>query len=67
MQNSMVVFTFLVFDWKYLLWASLVQNLVPRLNLNIQNSMVLFRLDIPFLGKFGLKNQNGQFKLKLGT
>ena len=26
-----------------------------------------FRLKIPFLGKFGPKNQNYQFKLKFGT
>ena len=38
MQNSMVVFTFSIFDRKYL-----------------------------FLGKFGSKNQNCQFKLKRGT
>ena len=26
-----------------------------------------FRLEIPFLGKFGPKNQNCQFELKIGT
>ena len=40
MQNSMILFTFLVFEWKYPFWANLVQkikivtlcwNLVPRL------------------------------------
>ena len=36
---------------------------------NIQNSMMLltFLFSIPFLGKFGLKNQNYQLKLKFGT
>ena len=38
----------------------------------MQNSMVLFiffrfRSEFPFLGKFGPKNQNCQFKLKFGT
>ena len=28
---------------------------------------ICFRPDIPFLGKFGPKNQNCQFKLKFGT
>ena len=26
MQNSMVMFTFSAFDWKYPFWANLVQN-----------------------------------------
>ena len=26
-----------------------------------------FRMEIPFLGKFGWKNQNCQFKLKFST
>ena len=38
MQNSVVMFAFSVFDWKY-----------------------------TFLGEFGPKNQNRQFKLKFGT
>ena len=29
--------------------------------------IVFFELEIPFLGKFGPKNQNCQFKLKFGT
>ena len=38
----------------------------------MQNLMALFifscfRLETPFLGKFGLKNQTCQFKLKFGT
>ena len=38
MQNSVMLFTFIGFDWKYY-----------------------------FLGKFGQKNKNYQFKLKFGT
>ena len=39
----------------------------------MQNSMaggvhcICFRLEIPFLGKFGPKNENCQFQLKFGT
>ena len=29
--------------------------------------LICFRLEIPFLGKFGPKNQNCQFILKFGT
>ena len=29
--------------------------------------LISLRLEIPFLGKFGPKNQNCQFKLKFGT
>ena len=29
--------------------------------------LICFRLEIPFLSKFGSKNQNSQFKLKFGT
>ena len=33
---------------------------------NMQNSMMLFTVFVPFLGKFGPKNQNYHFKLKFG-
>ena len=42
-----------------------------KTNLSMQNSMVVFicfRLKIvTFLGKFGPKNRNCQFKLKIGS
>ena len=74
MQNSMVMFTFSVFDRKYPYWANLVQkvkiiswswNLVPRLiRICLFCWLFCFRFEIPFLGKFGPKNQNYQFKQK---
>ena len=43
MQNSIVVFTFFVFDQKFIFWENLVQNVkIVRLRLNLQNSMMLF-------------------------
>ena len=80
MQNSMVVFTFSVFDWKYTFSAYLVQkikivslswNLVPRLILTyrIQWMVMLpffrLQLEIPFLDKFSPKLQNCLFIWKL--
>ena len=67
-----------VFVWKCIFWVNLVQklksiswswNFVPRL---IQICRILwwcsfFRLEIPFLGKFGLKIQDGPFDLKFCT
>ena len=123
MQNSVMLFTFFVFKWKYPFWANLVQkmkmislswNLVPRLiricriqwwcslflflientyfeqiwlkklKLSVQGETPYFSQfkyaefngdvhsfcfwsEIPFLGRFGPKNQNYQFKLKFGT
>ena len=101
MQNSMVMFTFSVFDWKYHFWVNLVQkvkivswNLLLRLIriciiqwwcslflFSVENALpgqIWSKLSIftaffvsdqkcPFLGKFGPKNQNHQFKLKFGT
>ena len=80
MQNSMMLFSFLVFDWKYPFWANLVQkvkiiswswNLVARLIriciIEWCCSLFGFWVEIPFLGKFGPKNQNCHFKLKFGT
>ena len=71
---------FSVFDRKCRFWANLVKkiktvnvnwNLVLRLIrvCRIQSGCSLFcvRRETPFLGKFGPKNQNCQFKLKFGT
>ena len=76
-QNSMVLFFYSVFDWKYPFWANLVEkvkiiswswNLVVRLiricRIQWCNG---FWVEIPYLGKFGPKNQNCHFKLKFGT
>ena len=71
------LFSFL--DWKHTFWENLVEkieifslswNLVARL---IQYAEFIggvhifcFTWETPFLGKFGSKNQNCQFKLKFG-
>ena len=46
MQNSMVVFTFLVFDQKCLFWANLAQNVkIVSLRLNLVVSLIrIFRI-----------------------
>ena len=63
MQNSMVMFTFSLFDWKYLFWVNLVQKnqncqfelkFGTQTNFNMQNSMVVFTFSVldqknPFL------------------
>ena len=80
MQNSMVEFTFSVFNQKYPFWASLVQkykiislslNLLPWLiriyRIQWWCSLSLFSTVNTFLGKFSPKNQNYQFKLKFST
>ena len=80
MQNSMVLFTFSVFDRKHFLdkFDPKNQNCQFKLkfgtqtNSNMQNSMVVFiflcfRPETHFLGKVGSKNQNCQFKLKFRT
>ena len=80
MQNSMVVFTFSVSEWKYPFWANLVQkikiiswswNLVARLiricRIQWCFFFFCFWVKIFFLGKFGPKSQNCHFKLKFGT
>ena len=55
-RNSIVMFT-------------LLGTLGTQTNLNMQNSMVVsilcFRLEIPFLGKFDKKKKNGHFKLEI--
>ena len=79
--NSTMMFTFSVFDHKHPFWANLVHkfkivcskwNLIQRLfefaKFNVGVYFICFRLEIdPFLGKFGPKNNNCQFKLKIGT
>ena len=80
-QNSMIIFTFSFSDQKYPR-SNLVQEnklsvqaeiwLVPGLIriCRIQWRCSLFPIstgNLDFLGKFGTKNQNCQFKLKLGT
>ena len=51
LTNSMVLFTFSAFDWKYPFWKNLVQKIkivilswksVLRVNSNMQNSMMVF-------------------------
>ena len=80
MQSPMVVFTFCVLDWKHPFWANLVQKLnIVSLSWNLVSILIricriqfclhclYFRMETPFLGRFGPKNQNCQFKLKFGT
>ena len=80
MQNSMVVLTFSVFDWRYAFWGNLVQKirigslswkLVLRLiricRIQWWYSLFYCRSEIPFLGKCGLKTQNCHCKVKFGT
>ena len=69
MQNSVAMFNFSAFDWNYPFWGNLVQ-IIKIVRLSVFNGMVhliCFRLEIHFLGKFGPKNQNCQFKLKFDT
>ena len=77
MQNLMVVFTFSVLDQKNPFWANLVQKFKFVQNIWYKDyfqyaefsggvNFMCFKLEIPFLGKFGEKNQNCQFKLKIG-
>ena len=80
MYNSMVVFILIVLDWKYPFWTNLVQkikivnsrwNFVPSLieyaELNGGVHFFCFRPETTFLGKFGPKNKNYQFKLKFAA
>ena len=72
-QNSVVMFTFFRF------WPEIPQNskLFVQIEIGILTNFKYtesngdvqffrFRLEIPFLGKFVRKNQNCQFKLKIG-
>ena len=74
MQNSMVMFTFFVFGWKYPVWDNFVQNikivslrwnLIPRLIwicwIQWCCSLFRFRPETPFLGKFDPNCQYLQF------
>ena len=77
----MVMFTFSVFDRKYLFWADLVQKIkIVNLSWNFVFRLIqicriqwwrsiffYFKRETPFLGKFGPKAQNCQFKLKFCT
>ena len=76
----MVMFTFFVFNRKYPFWANFVQkikivslrwNLIPRLiricRIQWWCSRFMFSAGNTFLGNFGPKNQNCQFKVKLDT
>ena len=80
MQNSMMLFTFFVFEWKYPFWANLVQkvkiiswswNLVARLiwicRIQWCCSLFLFLSGNTLFGQIWSKNQNCHFKLKFGT
>ena len=79
-QNSMGMFTFLSFGLKYLFWAYwskssnlFVQGKIHYLDWSEYAELsrgvlcICFRLDTPFLGKFGPKNENCQFQLKFDT
>ena len=77
-MRNLMMFTFSVFDHKYISWANLVQKLFKlkfdtKVNSNMQNSMMVSILStlewkqLPFLDKFGPKNRSCQFKLKIGT
>ena len=77
MQNPMMMFTFSFFDHKYLSWTkikncaklNLIQRLIRICKIQQQCLFYLFQTEnrYPFLGKFGPKNCNCQFKLKIGT
>ena len=80
MQNSMVMFTFYVFGWKYFFgqfWSKksklsvlgetryLYQLEYAEFNDDVH--FFRFRPEILFLGKFVQKNQNSKYKVKLDT
>ena len=79
-RNSMVLFSFSVFNRKYPFRANLVEkvkivtfrrNLIPRVipisRIQWCCSLFLFRPEILFWRKFGRKNEDYQFQLKFGT
>ena len=79
-RKSVAMFNFSVFDLKDPIWENLVQNSEWFIKSEISNldnfkcaefswdvQFICFRLEIPFLGKFGSKTQTCQFKLKFGT
>ena len=81
MQNSMVEFTVSVFDRIYPFWVNQFQKIkIVTLSWNLVHKLIhlhriqwwyslsCFRPETPFfLGKFGSKNHNYQFKMKFGT
>ena len=80
MQNSMLMLTLFIFDWKYPFCENFVQklkilslswNLTPRViricRIQWCCSLFLFRPAILLLEKFGPKHENCWFKLKFGT
>ena len=81
MQSSMGMFTFFFCGRKYPFWENLVQKIkIVSLRLNLISMLIwvcriqwwcslFFRFwpEVLFLGKFGPKNQNCQFKMKLDT
>ena len=80
MRNSVVMFTFSVFDWKYPFCANLVQkikivnlilNMVPKLIQICRVKKVMCTLSVldwkhHFWANLAPKNPNFQFKLKFG-
>ena len=69
MQNSMMRFILSATDFKYHFTGNLVQKILclnwiwyldyfEYAELNGMVHLICFRLEIPFLGKFGSKNQN---------
>ena len=79
MNNWIVIFIFLVFDRKYAFFENLFQNIkiaeaktkkleeYEYVKFDSDFHWFFIRFKIPFLGEFGLKTQNCQFKLTLGT
>ena len=81
MQNSMVVFTFSVTDWKYHFWENFVQKIKVvslKLKFGAKTNSILqilmfmltffrFLLEIPFLDKVSSRDQSCQFELKGDT
>ena len=78
----MVMFIFSVFDRKSLFWLNLVKKIKNLVNekaeiwylhwfepteFNSQVHFFCYQREIPFLGKFGSKNQDFQFEPKFGT
>ena len=80
MQNSMMLLTLFIFEWKYPFWANLVQkikiislswHLIPILiqTCRIQwwSSLFMFLIRNIFFGQIWPKSPNYQFKLKFGN
>ena len=80
MQNSIMLFTFFLLEWKYPFWANLVQKskililswnseptLIRTCRVQWWCSFVLFFIENTPFGQIWSKNQNYQLKLKFGT